>query len=183
MTIETTDSTSKFQDSLPVSSDAIIALLEKLDISYSRFDHFPLMTVEDSKKIESQFLANSEGGGHIKNLYLRDNKKRNFLVVAEQDRKINLKALSTVLNSGRLSFGSAERLFENLGVRPGAVTPLSMITGVKKYVKIFLDGDLRKCKKLYVHPLVNDRTLEVDIEGLEKFFKHIGTEPNWINLP
>ena len=183
MTLESTDSTSKFQDSLPVSSDAIIALLEKLDISYRRFDHVPLMTVEDSKKIESQFLASSDGGGHIKNLYLRDNKKLNFLIVAEQDRKINLKALPSVLGSGRLSFGSSERLFENLGVRPGAVTPLSMITGVKNDVKIFFDEDLRKCTKLYVHPLVNDRTLEVAIEGLEKFLKHLGTEPNWINLP
>ena len=183
MTLESTDSTSKFHDSLPVSSDAIIALLEKLDISYRRFDHVPLMTVEDSKKIESQFLASSDGGGHIKNLYLRDNKKLNFLVVAEQDRKINLKALPSVLGSGRLSFGSSERLFENLGVRPGAVTPLSMITGVKNDVKIFFDEDLRKCRKLYVHPLVNDRTLEVAIEGLEKFLKHLGTEPNWINLP
>ena len=183
MTLKSADSTSKFQDSLPVSSDAIIALLEKLDISYRRFDHVPVMTVEDSKKIEAQFLVSSDGAGNIKNLYLRDNKKRNFLVVAEQDRKINLKALPSVLNSGGLSFGSADRLFENLGVRPGAVTPLSMITGVKNDVKIFLDEDLRKCKKLYVHPLVNDRTLEVGIEGLEKFFKHIGTEPNWINLP
>lgn len=183
MTLESADSTSKFQDSLPVSSDAIIALLEKLDISYRRFDHVPLMTVEDSKKIESQFLTSSDGGGHIKNLYLRDNKKRNFLVVAEQDRKINLKALPSVLGSGRLSFGSSERLFENLGVRRGAVTPFSMITGVKNDVKIFFDEDLRKCTKLYVHPLVNDRTLEVAMEGLEKFLKHLGTEPNWINLP
>ena len=74
-------------------------------------------------------------------------------------------------------------MFENLGVRPGAVTPLSMMTGVKKDVKFFIDENLRNCKKLYVHPLVNDRTLEMDIEGLEEFFKHIGTEPNWINLP
>ena len=183
MTLKSTDSLFKSQDSLPVSSDAIIGLLEKLDIYYRRFDHVPLMTVDDSKKIQCQFLASSDGGGHIKNLYLRDHQKRNFLVVAEQNRKINLKALSTVLNSGRLSFGSAERLFENLGVRPGAVTPLSMITGVKNGVKIFFDEDLRKCKKLYVHPLVNDRTLELDIDGLEKFFDHIGTEPNWISLP
>ena len=182
MTLKSADPTSKFQDSLPVSSDAIIALLEKLDISYRRFDHVPVMTVEDSKRIHAQFLESSDGAGNIKNLYLRDNKKRNFLVVAEQDRKINLKGLPTVLSSGRLSFGSSERLFKHLGVRPGAVTPLSMITGVKNDVKIFFDEDLRKCKKLYVHPLVNDRTLEVDIEGLERFFKHIGTEPNWVNL-
>ena len=182
MFAESVDATSKFQDSLPVSSDTIIALLEELGISYRRFDHVSLRTVEESKKIMSQLLANAESGGHIKNLYLRDKRKRNFLLVAEQDRTIDLKALASVLGSARLSFGSAQRLFEHLGVRPGAVSPLSMITGVKTRVTIFLDEDLRKCKNLYVHPLVNDRTLELNIEGLEKFFKHIGTEPNWIPL-
>ena len=82
------------------------------------------------------FLPSEEGGGHIKNLYLRDNKKRNYLIVAEQDRVIDLKALHQKL--GRLSFGSAFRLMENLGVRPGAVTPLSMINGVKSNVQIFM---------------------------------------------
>ena len=182
MNSEIVDATSKHQDSLPVSSDDILKILSLLDIEYRRFDHIPLQTVEDSKKVQSQFLSTNDGGGHIKNLFLRDHKKRNILLVAEQDRKIDLKALPMLLGTGRLSFGSAERLLENLGVRPGAVTPLSMINGVKTNVQLFFDSDLKKCKKLYVHPLVNDRTLEISIEGLEKLFEHFGVEPTWINL-
>ena len=71
---EIADATSKFQDSLPVSSDHLMKLLGKLDIPYQRFDHVALSTVEDSKKVQSQFNSDSGGGGHIKNLYLRDNK-------------------------------------------------------------------------------------------------------------
>ena len=164
------DASSRFQESLPVTSDKMIAMLENWGIDYTRADHVPLRTVEDSKKVQDQFLPSEQGGGHIKNLYLRDNKKRNILVVAEQDRSIDLKTLHQTLGTGRLSFGSADRLMENLGVRPGAVTPLSMINGVKSGVQIYIDKALQGCKQIYVHPLVNDRTLELTPEGLNAFF-------------
>ena len=183
MHLETADATSKFQDSLPVSSDFLIDLLEKLSIEYQLFNHAALRTVEDSKKVQSQFPSDRDVDGHIKNLYLRDHKKRNILFVAEQDRKIDLKALPSIFGSGRLSFGSKERLFETLGVRPGAVTPLAMINGVNSKVSLFLDGDLKKFKRLYLHPLVNDRTLKMELVGLERFFQYIGVDPIWINLP
>ena len=179
---DTVDASSKYQDSLPVSSDDIMEKLDNWGITYTRFDHVPLRTVEDSKKIQGQFLSSVEGGGHIKNLYLRDNKKRNVLLVAEQDRQIDLKSLNTKLGTGRLSFGSAERLMENLGVRPGAVTPLSMISGVKTGVQLFIDSGLKSCKQIYVHPLVNDRTLGITGEGLQAFFYKIEVEPVWVDL-
>jgi len=84
---DTADASSKYQDSLPISSDVIMEQLDNWGIAYTRVDHVPLRTVEDSKKVQGQFLSSEQGGGHIKNLYLRDNKKRNVLLVAEQDRQ------------------------------------------------------------------------------------------------
>jgi len=176
------DASSKYQNSLPISSDAIMKRLDDWGITYVRSDHVTLRTVADSKKVQGQFLSSEQGGGHIKNLYLRDNKKRNILLVAEQDRQIDLKALHTKLGTGRLSFGSAERLMENLGVRPGAVTPLSMINGVKAGVQLFIDSELKSCRQIYVHPLVNDRTLGMTVNGLEQFFTKIKVEPVWVDL-
>jgi Ala-tRNA(Pro) deacylase len=100
----------------------------------------------------------------------------------KQDRRINLKALSDRLGTGRLSFGSADRLLENLGIRPGAVSPLSMITGVKHGVELFIDSGLKNCRKLYVHPLVNDRTLEISVDGIDVFFNKIVVKPTWVFL-
>ena len=94
---DTVDASSKHQDSLPISSDAIMEQLDNWGIVYTRADHVPLRTVEESKKVQGQFLSLAEGGGHIKNLYLRDNKKRNVLLVAEQDRQIDLKNLNSKL--------------------------------------------------------------------------------------
>jgi Ala-tRNA(Pro) deacylase len=176
------DASSKFQDSLPVSSDALLETLKRWSISYKLFEHVPLRTVEDSKKLEGIFISTQNGGGHVKNLYLRDKKKKNILLVAEQDQAIDLKRLSKNLNFSNLSFGSPERLMQNLGVRPGAVTPLSMINGVNNNVSLFMDKALRNKIVIYVHPLVNDRTIEMTIENLEKFFSKIGVNFEWIDL-
>ena len=176
------DASSEFQNSLPLSSDALLETLKEWSISYKLFEHVPLRTVEDSKKVEGIFISTENGGGHVKNLYLRDKKKRNVLLVAEQDQAIDLKKLSKNLNFSNLSFGSPERLMQNLGVRPGAVTPLSMINGVNNNVSLFMDKALRNKTVIYIHPLVNDRTIEMTIENLEKFFSKIGVNFEWIDL-
>ena len=44
------DASSEYQKTLPVSSDDLIKLLDEWGIIYSRTDHVPLQTVEDSKK-------------------------------------------------------------------------------------------------------------------------------------
>ena len=103
-------------------------------------------------------------------------------MVTEQDQSVDLKNLKQLLVSGRLSFGSPDRLMEKLGVRPGAVTPFSMVNGVKHNVNLFIDASLRSCLKIYAHPLVNDRTLELSIQDLEKFFNKIGSVPSWVEL-
>ncbi|WP_299589634.1 prolyl-tRNA synthetase associated domain-containing protein [uncultured Tateyamaria sp.] len=176
------DASSRFQDSLPVSSDALMQQLTDWGIAFSRHDHIPLRTVEESKTVQDMFLPTEAGGGHIKNLYLRDNKKRNVLLVAEQDQQIDLKTLNKTLGTGRLSFGSAERLMEHLGVRPGAVTPLAMINGAQTGVQLFMDAGLRDCAQIYPHPLVNDRTLGMTIPALEAFFERTGVTPTWVTL-
>ncbi len=69
------DASSKFQDSLPISSDELLKTLDQWNIKYNLFEHVPLRTVEDSKKVQGIFISSENGGGHVKNLYLRDKKK------------------------------------------------------------------------------------------------------------
>ena len=113
------DASSQFKDSLPTKPDTLMASLSSLDISFTTHTHPPLRTVEDAKAFRGDLR-----GCHIKNLYLRD-RKRNFLLVVEEDKAIDLKELPNYIGSDRLSFGSADRLFELLGVRPGAVSLFS----------------------------------------------------------
>ena len=95
------DATSAHQDSLPVSSDVLLERLRAEGVDFELHSHPPLHTVDESKEVQAAWLSPAHGGGHIKNLYLRDHRKRNYLVVAEQDRAIDLKALAASV--GRIS--------------------------------------------------------------------------------
>ena len=167
---------------LPISPDQLLIQLNEWKIAYKHFTHKPLISVKESKLIQEKLFGNHKENGHIKNLYLRDKKKSNILLVAHQDAIIDLKSLADKIKMGRLSFGSHERLMENLGVLPGAVSPFSMINGVKKDVELFLDNNLKSFKKIFAHPLENNQTLEIKFDQLEKFFNKINVTPNWIDL-
>jgi Ala-tRNA(Pro) deacylase len=167
---------------LPTSSHELLKQLDEWKIIYKHFTHEPLISVNESKLIQEKLFGNNKENGHIKNLYLRDKKKNNILFVAHQDAVIDLKLLAENINLGRLSFGSQERLMENLGVLPGAVSPFAMINGVKNNVTIFLDSKLKSYKKIFAHPLENNQTLEIKFDQLEKFFKKIHVTPYWTDL-
>jgi len=167
---------------LPISSKQLLKQLDEWKIIYKHFTHEPLISVYESKLIQEKLFGNDKENGHIKNLYLRDKKKNNILFVAHQDAIIDLKLLAENINVGRLSFGSHERLMENLGVLPGAVSPFAMINGVKNNVSIYLDSKLKSYKNIFAHPLENNQTLEITFDQLEKFFKKIFVTTYWIDL-
>ena len=171
------DASSQFKDTLPTTPEALMTLLDDLGITYKVFNHPPLRTVEDSKGYRDGMI-----GMHVKNLYLRDRKKRNFLLVAEEDRIVDLKAIHVDLESDRLSFGSADRLFEMLGVRPGAVSPFTIVNDPELKVKFCIDSALLDADMLYFHPLVNDMTLGVTPAALRTFIAHVGHEVHEISF-
>ena len=171
------DASSEFKDSLPTKPETLLALLDRLQIAYAMHRHPPLRTVEDSKAHRGKMP-----GLHIKNLYLRDRKKQNFLLVAEEDRQIDMKSLYQKIGCERLSFGSAERLFEMLGVRPGAVSPLTLVNDPDHKVHLLLDTALQTTDVVYAHPLVNDMTLGIKGEHLRHFFAYTGHQVQWLDL-
>ena len=176
------DASSQFQDSLPLHPDRLIAHITALNLSFESFSHPPLRTVADSKDYRAGFLSKEEGGAHIKNLYLRDRKKANFLAVIEEDIYVDLKALSEDLGAARLSFGSADRLLEFCGVRPGAVTPLAMLYAHEKNVTLAIDKQILEAKLVYMHPLVNDRTIAMSPDDLLTFLSSFGVHPLTLSL-
>ena len=152
--------------------------LEELSIKYETLAHSPLQTVAESKSLLPKLP-----GSHIKNLFLRDKKRTYFLLTVPQDRQINLKVLRTVIAArGTLSFGSAEALMELLGVKPGAVTPFSVINDKENRVSAFLDEDLTKTPIINAHPLRNDMTTSLGINDLLKFMTAENHSPTLINF-
>ena len=174
--------TLSFQNQLPITSDDLLFILEENKIKFKLYDHKPLHSVNESKTEQKLIFPKDTNSAHIKNLYLRDKKKKNYLITCEQDKIIDLKILKEIIKSQRLSFGSSERLYEYLGVFPGAVSPFCMLNGIKNNVNFFCDHDLKKFKMIYLHPFVNDRTICLGINDLEKFLRKYHISINWINM-
>ena len=68
--------TLNFQNNLPVSSDQLLRILSDLNIKFDLYNHEPLFTVEDTKKLKKKNFLDDQKSGQIKNLYLRDKKKK-----------------------------------------------------------------------------------------------------------
>ena len=164
-------------DTLPTQPQDLLDLLQSLDIEYELHEHEAVFTVEESSKINAEIP-----GTHCRNLYLRDKKKKNFLVVAANETDVDLKTLQDKLESGRFSFGSADRLWQYLGIRPGSVCPFTVMNDKDHAVQIVLDSFMMKQERVNYHPLDNRMTIGISPDDLLKFLKHTGHEPIILDL-
>ena len=155
----------------------LLAYLSDLGIETSTVDHPPVFTVEEARRLRGELP-----GAHSKSLFLRNKKGRMWLVVALEDRIIDLKDLGERLGAGRLSFGSPERLMINLGVIPGAVTPFGVINDQDGSVQVALDRELLEMQPLNFHPLDNTRTTAISAAGLLTFLEATGHSPVLLDL-
>lgn len=161
------------------TSDELLAHLDGLGITCTTVSHDPVFTVEQAKAVRATVdLA----GIHIKNLFLRNKKKRMWLVVLEEDRRVDLKRLAARLDAGHLSFGSPQRLMQYLGVEPGAVTPFGVINDTESAVTVVLDAAVAAAEVVHAHPLVNDRTTAIRVEDLLSFLAASGHPPTVVNF-
>lgn len=161
----------------PTSPEQLLAFLAERGIEVVEHRHPPLFTVEDSKALRGDLP-----GGHCKNLFLKDKKGQMWLVVTLEDRQVDLKRLDKTIGAARLSFGSADRLWEALGVRPGAVTPFAAINDGEGRVRVVLDSAMLARDPLNYHPLVNDRTVAIRPDDLVAFLRATGHEPLILDL-
>jgi Ala-tRNA(Pro) deacylase len=156
----------------------LFAKLEALGIAHRTVEHPPVFTVEEAKALRGNLA-----GHHIKNLFLRNKKEEMWLVVALEDRAVDLKRLGEALGAGRLSFGSPERLRRVLGVEPGSVTPLALVNDEARVVRLALDRGLKEGGPVNAHPLVNTMTTAIAIQDLLRLFEATGHAPLWLDFP
>ena len=143
----------------------ITTFLAHHGIAAQRFEHPPVMTVEESERLVPRLP-----GAKTKNLFLRDKKgARHFLVTVPHDRAVDLIALGTQLGAGRLGFASAERLMKYLGITPGSVSLLALVNDTAHAVEFVIDRRLWDADAVHAHPLVNDATMVIPHAELERF--------------
>ncbi len=166
------------ESSAPATPTQLLAYLEELGIETRTVTHPAVFTVDEAKRLRGELP-----GAHSKSLFLRNKKGRMWLVVALEDRQIDLRTLGERLQAGRLSFGSPDRLMRHLGVIPGAVTPFGAINDPGRAVQIALDTEMMEGAVLNFHPLDNAQTTAISPEGLIRFLESTGHSPELVEFP
>lgn len=158
---------------------AIYHFLDRHALGYQRFDHPPLFTCEDARRLTPDLP-----GADAKNLFLRDAKgKRHILVVLPEHKSADLKALSAALEAKGLTFASAERLMKHLGITPGSVSLLALLNDTAHAVELVIDTVMWEAEALLAHPLVNTQTLAVPHETMARFLALTGHTPCIMDIP
>ena len=119
-----------------------------------------------------------------KNLFVRDDKKRNYyLITVKGDKRVNLKEFRKNNNTRPLSFASAEDLMEKMNLIPGAVTPLGLLNDAECKVTLFLDKEFVDDKGLIgVHPNDNTATVWLKVSDLMKIIQQHGNTVNVVQI-
>jgi Ala-tRNA(Pro) deacylase len=152
--------------------------LDALGVSYESYEHPPVFTTEDVDKYWRDIPATP-----VKNLFLRNKKgNRHYLVIVGVEKRVDLQQLVKVIGDDRLSFGSAERLMEKLGLTPGSVSPFGLLHRASADVLVVIDQDLRNAERLIFHPNINTASVTISGVDFEKFLASRKNRVKFVNL-
>ena len=146
----------------------LYTLLEQRGIAYETMHHPAVLTVAEADELVPNV------GLPTKNLFLRDDKKRQFfVVVAHVDTQIDLRNLHRQLGSRRLSFASPEALRDMLGLELGSVTPFGILNDESSSITLVFDERLAH-QKINAHPMVNTATMFIELDDVLPLFREHG---------
>lgn len=161
-----------------MSKEEVYLKLKELNIEYLKIDHIPIYTIDEANGLDienKEYIA--------KNLFLRDDKKRNYyLLVVKSSKKIDLNDLKNKINSRRLSFASEIDLEKYLKLKKGSVTPIGVLNDAEKIIKVIIDEDILKDEIIGVHPNNNDATVFMKTKDLIKLIELNGNSIKYIEV-
>lgn len=117
-----------------------------------------------------------------KNLFVRDDKKRQYyLITVRGNKRVDLKSFRRANGTRPLSFASEEELFSILKLTPGAVTPLGLLNDQDHRVLFYLDRDFEG-QMIGCHPNDNTATVWLKADDLVALIKEHGNTVSFVDL-
>ncbi|MBR6705249.1 MAG: prolyl-tRNA synthetase associated domain-containing protein [Clostridia bacterium] len=146
-------------------------------VEYEVTEHAAVYNMEELDAVQLPYPDRD-----AKNLFVRDDKKRNYcLITVKGDKRVDLKAFQQAFGTRKLSFASSEDLMAIMGLIPGAVTPLGLLNDGERKVTLYLDeaflGGL-----IGIYPNDNTATVWMKAEDLVKLIREHGNTVNTFNL-
>ena len=146
-------------------------------VEYEVTEHIAVYNMEELNAVRLPYPDRD-----AKNLFVRDDKKRNYyLITVKGDKRVDLKEFQQRFGTRKLSFASADDLMAIMGLIPGAVTPLGLLNDSERKVSLYLDeaflGGL-----VGVHPNDNTATVWMKAEDLIRLIREHGNTVHTVAL-
>ncbi|WEV55175.1 prolyl-tRNA synthetase associated domain-containing protein [Leuconostocaceae bacterium ESL0723] len=156
-----------------MGKDEIYKYLDKKDIWHEITEHQAAYNMADIANVNLPYPD-----ADAKNLFVRDDKKRNYyLITVKGDKRVNLKAFRQENGTRPLSFASERDLLAIMDLRPGSVTPLGILNDSDRRVHFFIDKDfLEESGLIGVHPNDNTATVWLKTADLIDIIKEHGND-------
>jgi Ala-tRNA(Pro) deacylase len=148
----------------PCRPDDLFRLLAEIGVDTETVHHPPVLTMAESRAVRGDV-----SGTACKNLLLRDRAGALYLVVAAEDRRLDLKALAAALGATRLSFAAPAELARALGVGAGTATPFAVLNDRGGTIRVVIERALLSAARLGFHPLANTMTTAIAPADLLRF--------------
>ena len=160
-----------------MDKQGVYRFLQERGIEYECVEHPAAYNMEEMSHIALPYPE-----ADAKNLFVRDDKKRNYyLITIKGDKRVDLKAFRKAQGLRPLSFASAEERMACLGLIPGAVTPLGLLNDPEHRVRFYLDTEFLG-NRIGVHPCDNTATVWLQAEDLMRLIREHGNEADWVTL-
>ncbi len=143
--------------------------LTRRGILFTVHEHPPVQTCDELARYGLPGLA-------CKNLFLRDQKKKRYLlVVLPADQQTDLKRLAEQVGDKKLSFVNPETMKEKLGVEPGAVSPFGLLNNADGDVELWMAREVMEAAVVHFHPNRNTASLVLTRQEFRHFLEAAGT--------
>ena len=162
-----------------MTKQEIYYFIKSRNIWYEVTEHEAVFNMEDLSKVEVLYPEYD-----AKNLFVRDDKKRNYyLITVKGNKRVDLKKFRTNNGTRPLSFASEQDLMNILNLIAGSVTPLGLLNDKELKVTFYLDKDFLKDKQIIgIHPNDNTATLWLKVTDLIDMIKEHGNQVNIVEL-
>ncbi|MEK6928910.1 MAG: YbaK/EbsC family protein [Nanoarchaeota archaeon] len=155
----------------------LLAYLEKSEISYKKYKHTPVFTVEESEK---NAQIKKIPGLRTKSLFLKDENSNFYLICLPGKKRLNIKFLKQYLKTKDLNFSNPDELYQELQVKPGSVSLFSIIHAKK--TKLIIDKEVWQAESAGFHPNINKYTFVLTHNSLKKFYDSLLCQKEIIEL-
>ena len=147
--------------------------LKDHDIEFEITEHEAVYNMEELDAVDLPYP-----GDDAKNLFVRDDKKRNYyLITVKGDKRINLKDFRKTFETRPLRFASEDDLMNIMGLIAGAVTPLGLLNDEERKAQLYIDEDfLGDAGRIGVHPNDNTATVWLQASDLIDLVRDHGNE-------